>query len=202
MFALCTSVTFLRPCATRVLERVTNDALRAVARDDGGRFGGGTRIGTDRDVVLDAGVETFRVLADEHDVDVLESPARNDGTRRTYVRVQIERATQRDVDRPIATADGRLERALQRETRALDRLDGLVRHRIIELVDGGHAGEPSVPFEFGARRFENAYGRVGDVRSDAIAGDQRAGNAHMSFSSASGCEEIGDATGETSGDRG
>ena len=141
------------------------------------------RVRTDRDEVLDAGVESLGVLTNEHDVDVFESPAGHDRPRGTHVRVQVEFSPQRDVHRAIASAHRRLERSLERESRSLDGFDRFVRHRIIELPDRRHAGETPIPIELRASGLEDANCRVGDVGSDAVARDQRAGNYHMWFRS-------------------
>ena len=113
-----------------------------------------------RDVVLDADVQPFGVLADQHEVEVLVAPAGNDRVRRAHVGVEVERLAQRDVDRAVAFADRRLERTLERELGALDRVERRVGNRIAVARDAGHAGDLRVPLDVGARRFEDAHRRA------------------------------------------
>src|SRR6185436_13705 len=82
------------------------------------------------------------------------------------------------VDGPEALADRRLERALQRDARALDGVERRVRNRIAVFRDGGHARGLHVPLDVRAGGFEDANGGGGDGRADAVAGDQGDGNAH------------------------
>src|SRR5438477_174684 len=59
----------------RVLEGVPNDALRSFAGDDRDRLRGGAGVVTDFYVVLDADVQTLRVLTNEHEIEILISTA-------------------------------------------------------------------------------------------------------------------------------
>ena len=99
--------------------------------------------------------------------------------RRAHVGVEVEglrsaTLTERKPP-PIGVSSG----PLSASSVLSDRLDGLVRHRVVELVDGRHAREAAIPIELRAGGFENANGGVGDVGPDAVAGNQRARNAHM-----------------------
>ena len=168
----------LATVAQRVLERITNHALRSHARDQRDRLGGGLRIVADADVVLEARVEALGVLADQDDVDVVVATAGNDVAPRPHVGVEVEGLAERDVDRAIPFADRRLERTLEREVRALDRLERLVRHRRALLGDAGRAGDLSIPVEVGAGGVEDRERCFGDVGTDSVTGNQSAGNCH------------------------
>ena len=61
-----------------VVERVPDDPLRALSRDDRDRLGRGAGIVADLDVMLDADVEPFGVLANEHQIEILISSAGQD----------------------------------------------------------------------------------------------------------------------------
>ena len=94
--------------------------------------------------------------------------------RRADVRVEIEARRSSTLTTAVAAADRRLERALEREpacarsTRASRRESAIAaaRHR-------RHAGDLAVPRDVGARRLEDADGRVGDLGADPVARDQR-----------------------------
>ena len=163
----------------RVVERVPDDALRAGARDERDRLGGRARVAADLDVVLVADVQPFRVLADQDDVDVVVAAALRDRVRGPHVGVELERLAQRDVDRAEALADRRLERTLQRDAGALDRVERLVGNRIAVARHAGHAGVLCVPFDVRARCLEEAHGRAADRRTDPVSGDQRDWCGHV-----------------------
>ena len=81
MFALCPSVSPAAP--PRELERVRDDPLGSLTGDDRDRLG---VMVPAIDVVLDAGVETFRVLADHDQIHVVVAPAVNQRLRGAHVR--------------------------------------------------------------------------------------------------------------------
>src|SRR5204863_3336341 len=126
-------------------------------------------------LVFDAGVEVFRVLPDDDQVDIVEAGADAlVGLARAYLRIEIEGLPQADVHRAEATADRRRDRPLDRNPGAPDRFERLLRQRIaVELVH--HVGPRllHVPLELGAGRLEDAAGCFGQLRTGAVAGDQR-----------------------------
>ena len=118
-----TIVTFLRPWRSAY-----SNANRTMRRDlgarvDAGRDGDRLRVVADRDVVLEADVESLEVLADEHEVDVLVAPARASWSGRAQVGVEAELLPQADVDRAVAAADRRRQRALERQLGAADAVE-------------------------------------------------------------------------------
>ena len=152
----------------RVLEGEAGDPLRRRAGDDLDALGGVVA-----DHVLDAGVQVLGVLADDDQVDVLV--ARVEALHRAgraEVGVQVERLAERDVDAAEAAADRGRDRALERDLVAPDRLEDVVRERRPVLRDGRLAGLDRLPFEADAGRIEDAGGRLRQLRTDAVAGDQ------------------------------
>lgn len=77
------------------------------------------------DLVFDARVFAFGVLADGDDVDVVvERFVALQASARPDVGVQVELLAQGQIQRAMALADGRHERALQADLVAVDRVDG------------------------------------------------------------------------------
>ena len=97
----------------RVVEGEARDPARSRPRVDAGGDSHRVRVVADRDVVLEGDVETFQVLADQHEVDVLEAPARHQRVRGAQVGVELEFLAQPHVDGAEAAADRGGERALQ-----------------------------------------------------------------------------------------
>lgn len=73
----------LAAMAQRVFEGVLRDPPAASAGVDPGADRDGMRIVADRHVVLERDVQTFEVLADQHQVDILVAPAGQDGSPAT-----------------------------------------------------------------------------------------------------------------------
>ena len=65
------------------------------------------------DVVFEGNVETFQILPDQHEVDVLESPTRYQRVRGAQVGVEMEFLAQPYVDGAEAAADRGGERPLE-----------------------------------------------------------------------------------------
>ena len=96
---------------------------------------------------LDARVEVFRVLADDDDVHGLVARA-DAGVRlaRPQARVEVELMAERDVHRAEARADGRRDRALERDAGVADRRERLLRQRrAAVLVHDVRAGLLQLP---------------------------------------------------------
>ena len=106
-----------------VLEGVADDPLAAAAGHDGHRLAHRPGVVPDGHEVLDADVESLEILPDQHDVDVLEAAARDDGAGGPDVGEELELLPQPDVDRAEAGAHRRGERALERERVLADALD-------------------------------------------------------------------------------
>ena len=97
---------------------------------------------------------------------------------RPQVRVEIERLAQADVHAREALADRRRHRSLERDLVAADRVDQLHRQRLAGPLEREDAGVVRLPVDRDARRLEDADDRVGDLGSDAVAGNQRDGVCH------------------------
>ena len=108
----------------------------------------------------------------KHEIDVLVSAAGNDRVRGSHVGVEIERLSQRDVDRAVAFADRRLERTLEREPRALDRIERRVGDRIAERATPAMPATCVSHSMSAPAAVENRDRRVADRRTDAVAGNQ------------------------------
>ena len=94
--------------------------------------------------VFDAGVDVFRVLAEDHHVHLLRMLHRRRHAReiphRPQADVKIEHLPQRDVERANPAADGRGQRALDADQIRLERLDGVIRQPVLGLIE-----TPSAP---------------------------------------------------------
>src|SRR5258708_8801931 len=152
-----------------MIEGIANDALRARAGDERYGLRGRARIASDSDVVLIPDVAPLRILPNEHEVDSLVATAGRDRRGGPHVRIQIERLAQRHVDGAETFSHRRLERTLQRDAGASDRVEGFVRNGIAIARNTGHAGILCIPLYVRTGRLENAHGRATDGRTDAVA---------------------------------
>ena len=154
-----------------VLEGVLDDPLAALAGDDGDALGGGALV---VDVVLHAGIEPLRVLAD-HD-QIHAGVARLDAgeaARRADIGVEIEFLAQRDVDAAIAFADGGRQRTFQRQLVAADGVERLGGNG--SAVGGHRAGArgSALPEKPRAGGLDGLDGGIDHFGTDPVAGDQR-----------------------------
>ena len=144
-FALWTMVTFLRPFFT-AYSKANAEMRSAPARVlTPEAMRDGMRIVANRDVVLEAHVEAFEILADQHEVDVLVAPAGHQRARGAHVGVELEFLAQAHVDRAEAAADRRGERALEREPRAADAVERIRGSGSPRLGERGHARRSALP---------------------------------------------------------
>ena len=127
-------------------------------------------------MVLHARVEVLDVLAHDDEVDALAVVAgghARDLPGRPDVGVGLEQLAQRDVGALLAESDGRLERALEGDPGALDRLGGLARHaRAVAALEHLGAGLGDLPVDRDAGRVDDAACGIGDLGADAVAGDE------------------------------
>ena len=163
----------LAPLPESVLERVAHDSLAALARHDRHGLADGARIVTDLHEVLDPDIQSLEVLAHEHDIDVLESPAGNDRLGGADVGEELERLAKSDVHRAEPGADGRRERSLERDPVLPDAVDRRVRKRRTGRVHRRHPRQLVIPVEAKAGGLEHLHGLCGDLGSDPVAGDER-----------------------------
>ena len=134
---------------------------------------------------LDSGVEVFRVLADDDQVDVLvPRPDAGVALAGTHLAVEVERLPQRHVDRAEARAHRGRDRPLDGDAVFLDRVEDRVGQRIAAvLVHDVGARLADVPLEDDPRRLEDAPGRVGDLGPGPVTGDERDAVSHRQDSS-------------------
>ena len=103
------------------------------------------------------GVQVLRVLADDHEVDVLVARLEAlDAAGRPEVRVQPERLAERHVDAAEPLPDRGGDRPLQRDLVALDRLEDVIRERRPVLGQHALARVDDLPLERHAGRVEDA----------------------------------------------
>jgi hypothetical protein len=131
---------------------------------------------------LDPGVDVLGRLPHDDQIDVVVAGA-DAGVRLAgaHLRIQVEHDPKPHVDRPEARADGGRDRALQRHAVPANRLERLVGQRVAAVL--GHrvrSGRADVPFELDACRLEHAARGLGELRSDAVAGDESYGVSHAS----------------------
>src|SRR6187402_418804 len=178
----------LNGCADKALGAVNRDRLDAEARVVAkALFGSGEhlRVHELHELLrfggalfeLDAGVDVFRVLAEENDVDFigLEHGAGHAGIvlYRADALVEIERLAQGYVERTDATADGRGEGSLDRDAEVDGRLHGVLGKPVALLAEGLLACEDLVPLHLALALVGLLYGSVEDhlrVLPDIAAG--------------------------------
>jgi hypothetical protein len=131
------------------------------------------RVVADRDVVLEADVQPLEVLAHQHQVDILVAPAGNEGARRPQVGIEVELLAQPHVGGAEAAADRGGERALEREARLADALQGRLGQWIAGFLEPRHSRRLPVVGEGSTDGFEHAERGVEDFGSDAVARNER-----------------------------
>ena len=135
MLALWIAVTRLRPClraCSKANRAMLVDALSVMIFQRFDHAG--------HDLVFEAGVEVFSVLAHDHEVD-LRIPAVDAGqvAHRPQVREQIQCLAQPALTLVKPQADGSGHRALQRDRVPLDRVEEQRRQRLARLLEGDDA---------------------------------------------------------------
>ena len=132
------------PVRNSVVEGKAHDPLRSEAGGDHDRFRGRLGVALHPDEVLDADVQPLGVLADQHQVDVLVAPARQDGPHGTHVGEQIELLADGHVDRAEPRPGGRGQRPLERHPVGLDRIERLLGERTALVPERRLARHPLV----------------------------------------------------------
>ncbi len=157
--------------ARRVLEREARDpAAGALGRhldalDDAGN-----------DLVLEARVLALGVLADDDQVEAgIARRMAGKVADRPDVGEEIELLPEGDVG--VLEAVGGVETGLERDAVAADRRQRVGRQRRARARERGGAGVDALPRERRAGGVDDADGRLGDLRADAVARNQRHGAA-------------------------
>ena len=130
---------------------------------------------------LEARVDVFGVLAEDHHVDQLGVLHRRrhalEPAHRAQAHVEVEELAQRDVERADAAADRRGERALDPDEVLAERVDGLVGQPRAGRVERLLAGEHFLPRDrlavLRGRRVHDELRRRPDVDTGAVAFDVR-----------------------------
>src|SRR5262249_7113116 len=134
--------------------------------------------------VLDARVDVFRVLTEDHHVHFFRMPhRRRDALEPSHwpqTDIKVQQLSQRAVQRPDAAADRRRQRSLDADEVVAERLDSVVGQPRVEALEAFLAGEdleprdaPRATVRFLDRRVEHTYARAPDVGSSAVAFDER-----------------------------
>src|SRR5207248_10672993 len=99
--------------------------------------------------VFDAGVNILGVLAEDDHVHLLRMFYRRrdaaEVLHRAQADVEVEQLSERNVERTDAAANRRRERAFDADDKSLEGLDRVVRQPVVELLEGGFAGEHLEP---------------------------------------------------------
>ena len=123
---------------------------------------------------FDPGVEVLRVLAHDHEVDVLVAgPDAGVGLARTDARVEIQLLAKGDVHAAEARPDRRRDRALETDLRQAERVEHPRRKRRSLFPEHVDARFLNVPLEPDARVLEDAPRRLGDFGPGPVARNQR-----------------------------
>ncbi len=153
------------------LEREPHDLLAALARDQLQALRHPGRLH-----VLDPRVQVLDVLAHDDQVDAAPGVGRDDARQlpsRPDVPVGLEQLPQRHVGALLAVADRRLERALEDDPGARDRLDRLVGNaRRQALQEDARARLALLPLDRSPGRLDDQAGGVDDLGADAVARDE------------------------------
>ena len=121
--------------------------------------------------MLESSILSLGILPDHNNIDILVARGEPLEVKAVHQRsVEIELLPQHHVQRAHASADRRLEPALEAHLVLLNRLDQLRRHRLHVAVD-------VVLLEVDRRvhSLHHLLHGAGDERADAVAGDQRDG---------------------------
>ena len=130
-----------------------------------------------------AGVDVFRVLAEENHVDLLRLAYRRrnavEVAHRAHTGVQVEELPERHVQAADAAADGRRQRALDRDPVVADRVDRGGRQPLSGLFQGLLASQDLEPGDGALARVRllhsgvhHRLSRAPDVGPDAVALDE------------------------------
>lgn len=152
-----------------VLEGIAQDALRGVAGDELDALDDAVD-----DNVLNARVLALGVLADQDRVDVVVGRlVAGNGPAGPDVGEEIEGAAERQVERDVALANGRRQRALERNQVPRDAGNGLVGDdRLAVLVEaGGHVDRLPLDGHVGGR--VDVLDRLRNLGPNAVALDER-----------------------------
>jgi hypothetical protein len=128
---------------------------------------------------LDAGVQVLVVLAHHHQVDVLVPGADPPvGLARPQAGVQVQLLAQGHVDAAEPGADRGGQRPLDGHAVAADGVQHVVGQGRAVLVDDLGPGLLDVPVERHAGALEDPAGRLRQLRSDPVPGDERDAMGH------------------------
>ena len=159
-----------------VFERVFGDPPRARTRNDARSLGDRVRVVIDRDKMLDTDIQALGVLPDQHDIDILETPAGHISARRSHVGIQLEQLAQLDADRAETLPDRGGQRAFQRQPGLADAVQRRLRQGCAQSVERGHSRLLLVPVEGRIQRIQDRNGGRRNLGPDAIAANQRGRN--------------------------
>ncbi len=134
--------------------------------------------------VFDTRVDVFRILAEDHHIDLLRMLDRRrnalEPPDRSETNEQVEHLPQRDVQRSDAAADRRRQWSLDANEVGAKRFNRFVRKPVIELLETLFAGVDFLPGDcalatvgFPDSCIEHTHARAPDVGAGAVAFDER-----------------------------
>ncbi len=151
--------------------------LKGPARDARGGLFGDDLDALDHagnDLVLDAGVQSLGVFADDDEIDAGIAGGNAgkiaDGAE---VAEEFELLAQLHVDAAESAADGRGDRAFQRHAGALDGFDQLLGDVLVIFGKGVGPGRIALPLKLDAGGFQDSDCRGCNFRTDSVARNQR-----------------------------
>ncbi len=153
-----------------VLEGEPSDAGRRFFGDDLEAF-----YDSRYDLMLQAGVQVFGVLADDDQIDVLEAgPEAREILHRTKIGVKIQSLTKSHVDAPRSASDGRGHRTFEAYAIAAHGLDSFFIEYAAGIGGAGCCASVNLfPVDLDAGRFQDAAGGAGNLGADSFAGQKR-----------------------------
>src|SRR5271157_2805826 len=123
------------------------------------------------DLVLDAGVQPFGVLANDDEVHAgIARGYSREIADRPEVGEKLELLAQRDIDAGESAADRGRHRTFQADARALDGLHQFLGNVLVILLIGFGAGGVALPLKLYAGCLQNADGCPDDLGADTVAG--------------------------------
>ena len=152
----------------RILERELCDARAGLLRHDFQAFHYARH-----DFMFQAGIEAFRVLAHDDEVNI--------GISGRYVRqianwtkigVKLESLPECNVDARESATHGGRDRPLQCDVGPLDGLDQILGDIFARFFKGLRTDREGLPFKLDAGSFQNAHGGLSHFGADAVAGNQ------------------------------
>jgi hypothetical protein len=135
----------------------------------GGHLGAGDDAGSD--LGFDAGVESLRVLPDDHEVHSAEAGGHPLQVADGPDGVEVEALAEAHVDGDEPLSDGRGAWPLERHPVLADGIQRLLRQHVLPVLEGAESGPTLHPGDRRVGRLQDPPDSLGDFRSDPIPRD-------------------------------